>query len=390
MNQIHSLKNQLMKLYSERSGYIDMIIRFCLAFILLTYLNKNLGYMESLNNMIVVLGISIICSFLPMGFLVVIATVVMIAHMYALSMVLAGCVALVYVGIYIIHFRFSSEYTVILLITPIACALHIPYVIPIAVGLLAAPLACVSISCGVVVYYLVEIVGQVSQELGGVEMTDMIHDALNFAMTFGKNMEMIALIIVLCITTGTVYIVKRIPMKYACEIACGCGAIVSLVTTLMIGYVVEFEYSMFKIFSANILGVLIGVIIAALFMAVDYKKTEVVQYEDDEYFYYVKAVPKLYTEENTESHKRNNRGNRRRLVDPKNEDYESDQSEVYGPENDELTDGETTIISSGEIERELRKNARDKHAAHGKSQKGHYEANYKLLEQELKRESKQK
>ena len=30
-----------------------------------------------------------------------------------------------------------------------------------------------------------------------------------------------------------------------------------------------------------------------MFFALDYKRTEYVQYEDDEYYYYVKAVPKL-------------------------------------------------------------------------------------------------
>ena len=30
-----------------------------------------------------------------------------------------------------------------------------------------------------------------------------------------------------------------------------------------------------------------------MFFAVDFRRTEYVQYEDDEYYYYVKAVPKI-------------------------------------------------------------------------------------------------
>ena len=42
-----------------------------------------------------------------------------------------------------------------------------------------------------------------------------------------------------------------------------------------------------------ILGALAGYICNILFFAVDFRRTEYVQYEDDEYYYYVKAVPKI-------------------------------------------------------------------------------------------------
>ena len=43
----------------------------------------------------------------------------------------------------------------------------------------------------------------------------------------------------------------------------------------------------------TVLAVIIGYLLQILFFSVDYKRTEIVQYEDDEYYYYVKAVPKL-------------------------------------------------------------------------------------------------
>ena len=41
------------------------------------------------------------------------------------------------------------------------------------------------------------------------------------------------------------------------------------------------------------LGALAGYICNVMFFAVDFRRTEYVQYEDDEYYYYVKAVPKI-------------------------------------------------------------------------------------------------
>ena len=51
------------------------------------------------------------------------------------------------------------------------------------------------------------------------------------------------------------------------------------------------SYTM-MIFS-GILGVVIGLFLEVIFFSVDYSRTENVQFEDDEYYYYVKAVPKI-------------------------------------------------------------------------------------------------
>lgn len=43
---------------------------------------------------------------------------------------------------------------------------------------------------------------------------------------------------------------------------------------------------------SGILGVVAGLFLEVFFFSVDYSRTENVQFEDDEYYYYVKAVPK--------------------------------------------------------------------------------------------------
>lgn len=47
------------------------------------------------------------------------------------------------------------------------------------------------------------------------------------------------------------------------------------------------------LFAGNIAAAVVGLILELFFFAVDYAKSENLQFEDDEYYYYVKAVPKL-------------------------------------------------------------------------------------------------
>ena len=43
----------------------------------------------------------------------------------------------------------------------------------------------------------------------------------------------------------------------------------------------------------SVLAVVVGIVICFLVFHVDYARTEKLQFENDEYYYYVKAVPKV-------------------------------------------------------------------------------------------------
>ena len=51
--------------------------------------------------------------------------------------------------------------------------------------------------------------------------------------------------------------------------------------------------SVLMVIVGTILAIVLGYLLQILFFSVDYKRTEFVQYEDDDYYYYVKAVPKV-------------------------------------------------------------------------------------------------
>ena len=68
--------------------------------------------------------------------------------------------------------------------------------------------------------------------------------------------------------------------------------------------VLELHISYGPIILSSIIGILLGFVLELVFFSVDYSRTERVQFEDDEYYYYVKAVPKVVvaTPEKTVKH----------------------------------------------------------------------------------------
>ena len=101
------------------------------------------------------------------------------------------------------------------------------------------------------------------------------------------------MIVAFAITIILVYVIRRMNIDYAWTIAIIVGGLADILI-LLIG---DLMYTT----NISILGVILGSIVAFgivkvlqfFVFNVDYARTERVQFEDDEYYYYVKAVPKV-------------------------------------------------------------------------------------------------
>ena len=160
MTVLLEMKERLKLIYSKSDVFIVPIAKFLLAFIIFNTLNSRMGYMALLDDMGIVLIAALACSFLPLGAIVLLGAVFSLMHMYALSLEVALVGLCVYLIMYLLFFRFSPKDSLVVAVTPLLCALKIPYVIPIAVGLLCAPSSAVSVGCGVAVYYLLQLVSE--------------------------------------------------------------------------------------------------------------------------------------------------------------------------------------------------------------------------------------
>ena len=108
------------------------------------------------------------------------------------------------------------------------------------------------------------------------------------------NKEMYLVLATFILMMILVYAIRRMSVDHAWTIA--------IVTGILTGFIVLFAgYLLLGITGralwlviGNILSLLISLIQQFLFFNLDYSRTERVQFEDDEYYYYVKAVPKMY------------------------------------------------------------------------------------------------
>ena len=158
MTVLIELKEKLKEFYGSCSGIVLPIVKFLLALAVFRGINSNLGYLKMLDSMYVVLILSLICAILSLNGMVFLAMLVIIGHCFALHMVIAGLAALVLLVLWFLYLRFVPKDAPALLLTPLAFWLHVPSAVPVAYGLAGTLLSAFSAACGVVVYYMCDMI----------------------------------------------------------------------------------------------------------------------------------------------------------------------------------------------------------------------------------------
>ncbi|MGN0168541.1 MAG: hypothetical protein ACI4AB_10890 [Acetatifactor sp.] len=293
MTVLLEIREKIKLIYSRYEAFILPVVKFLLAFLVLNTLNGRMGYMTQLDNIAVVLIVSLMCSFLPTGCIVLFAALFSLLHMYSLSMEVLLVGFCVYLVMFLLFFRFSPKDSLVVILTPLLFALKIPYVVPIAVGLLCGPASVVSVGCGVVVHYLLQTVSSNASTIntmGEAESTAKIRLMIDGII---GNKGMIVVIAAFVITVLVVYLIRRMSIDYAWTIAMMAGAMTNVVILLVGDLIYDTNISVAGALLGSLLSVIIAKVIEFFRFCVDYSRTEKVQFEDDEYYYYVKAVPKM-------------------------------------------------------------------------------------------------
>lgn len=295
MTTILELKDKMMRFYGRNEVYLVPIMRFILAFVIFMMIHLNIGYMERISSIPIALILALLCSVFPIRLTMLVATVVILLDMYALSLEVCLVALLLFVLLYLIYFRFSPKHGSDVLLTAVCCRLHIPYIMPLGMGLLREAYSAFAMICGTILYFFLNGVKNNAKVLSGAadvdgEKMSMFTVALNQLL---GNKEMYLVIGVMVVTLVIVYVIRRMSIENAWRVAIISGTLFEAIG-LIAGY-------MLLGISGKIVGVLIGSVVSAaialviqfLFFNLDYSRTERLQFEDDEYYYYVKAVPKV-------------------------------------------------------------------------------------------------
>ena len=286
MTALLELKQKIKNLYGEYEIYILPFLKFVLALVYFIWINANMGYMEQINNIFIVLILALICSILPSGVMIFVGFAMMLAHGYALGPEVAG-----FLLVLILFLRFSSGTNLVLVFTPLSFGFSVPALLPIGSGLLSSAASALPAGCGVVIYYFIRFLSVQHKLLENpdVLMTDklkLLTDGI--VQNWGMWITVIAFIVVILL----VNLIRTRSFDYAWRIAIVAGGVVYILVVLGGGVILNLNIDMINLIVYTVVSVVVGLLLEFFVFGGDYSRTERLEYEDDEYYYYVKAVPK--------------------------------------------------------------------------------------------------
>ena len=171
--------------------------------------------------------------------------------------------------------------------------LKIPFAVPLLVGLGGSMLSVIPVSCGAFLYYVILYVKQNASVLSGSEQTELTQLIIQLVKSLVTNQAMLIMVAAMALCILLVHTIKNMPINYAWGIAIAAGVIVQLLVIFIGDLRFDASVSVLEVTAGMAVSAAAAAVYHFFVFAVDYTRTEYVQFEDDDYHYYVKAVPKI-------------------------------------------------------------------------------------------------
>jgi len=296
MTQLLMLRERGIRFIKEYETWFTIGGKFVGMMFVFTCINNNIGYFPALCSMPVTLLLAMVCSIIPSGFIVFITGAVTAAQMMKLSMPIGIVTVMVMLIIYLLFLKFSSRFTLVLLAVPVLMQWHLQFMVPVIAGIIFTPYAFIPAVAGM---FIVKFLGcctaaaSLTGTSGSINYEGII-TALNtiFSQSLAdKDVWMFAVAAAVAIAVG--YFVSRISFDYSWYIGLAAAAAAEIVTAFLAAQYLGVS-SVYAVPGA-VLGLIVGAVIQFFRCVVDYSRKEYLQFEDEDYYYYVKAIPKYLT-----------------------------------------------------------------------------------------------
>ena len=294
MIQLLLIRDSIKSVFKKYNAAIIPVLRFIAAFVTVALINGDLGYNEKLTGISVLVLLSAISAFFPMGVTVFLSGILMIFHIYSASMFLSLIFIVIIAILYFLLMRLAPGYSSLIIAIPVLTFFHMEALVPIAVGLVGSPIAIFAMIPGIVVSVLFNIIKEaVKMSAGSMQIEDNLQIYVFVIKSLLENKLMLLMIAAAIAVFLATYICRRLAVSHSYILGIMAGIIVNLIVMIVGGLVFEVNVSVLWIFLGSIISGALAFAVQFFKYLLDYSSVEHLQFDDDDYFYYVTAVPKL-------------------------------------------------------------------------------------------------
>lgn len=286
-------KEKIRLIYGKYSMFILPIFKFVLILVALILMNINIGYLDILKNPFFIFIIAVFCSVLPFSAISIILSIYLLSDIFSVSMDMFLLIGIYLLVIGILYYGFKPGNSYLIIVVPLLFTLKIPYVLPIVLGLGTGILTVIPLSAGIILYYLLLYVKNNIGTLTNGITSDLSVRYFQILNSILSNKIMYIMLLAFALSLVVVYLIHNLSINYSWEIAIVSGMVSLLLFIFMGEFIMNITLSIMELLFGLIISLVLAYVYKFFIFNIDYTRTEYTQFEDDEYYYYVKAVPKI-------------------------------------------------------------------------------------------------
>ena len=270
MMALLTLKSRLKSFFEKHYRILRCFGKAVLMIITLMIITSQLNYQAFLANHWIVLLLAVICAVTPDMVSPLCVFLVTEIEVFQVSELIAVAILLILLIYYLLFGRLANRQSVVLASVPVLSVLQISYLVPIVGGLFFSPVMIPALISSVFFYFV-------------LYLLDYLRG----------NLLLYTLLAAFVLTFICVYLIRRSKIQYASQIAILVGAILNLSILLFANIFLELNVDLLPMVVSIVVCMLVAYMIQFFRLTLDYHGTRKLQFEDDEYYYYVTAVPKI-------------------------------------------------------------------------------------------------
>ena len=324
------IREIILKAYQKVRFIVNTAVKFLFSILVFSAINTDLGFNPKFTGVPIVLAMAAVSAVTPSQVLVLFAAGLTLLHVYAVNLFVAILLLLIYIVLYALLLRFTPKHVAVAVVIPVLAKYNLHYSVPILMGSTSNPATILPTICGVIVYHLIDIVKVAAGREVELNLEDVVGLYTDVFDQLMDNHKMIMMIVVFSLVITVVWFIRRFSFDYSFQISLGAGVLVNILGFLIADLKYDVTVSVGTLILMSVLSGIIAMFCDYMKRILDYTAVERVQFEDDDYYYYVKAVPKVNISLREMDVKHFNRS----AIDGDDYEYEEEtEDEDYEPDN---------------------------------------------------------
>lgn len=296
MSQLMEVRSLIMHYYKQYEKLINGAGKFILMLYVFTHLN---GFFQGgmLDRPFINIALALLSVILSPSWIVLFIIIVFSGQALLVSLEAGLVLFAAMMAVHLLFVRMYPKMSIFVILVPVCYKLGIPLAVPLMLGLFFNLDSIIPMAIGVVTYFGIPLAKsnlsmQSSSDLFNIPVVVIgtLEDMLSYFM---GNSELMATLIIFAGILVITYTLRRLSVHYAHYIAIIAGVLMYVLGMILAILIMKLDMNPVMIIVHAVLSTLVVGIMQFFKMVLDYPKSESVQFEDDDYYYYVKAVPKV-------------------------------------------------------------------------------------------------